>query len=301
MSENENREVREENHPSEQDHKSVGKRLQIERIRMGLTPEDIANKLKLSLRQIDALEEDRYHELPGGIFIRGFVKSYAHMVGLDSAPLLADLKALTIHETPGKLPDLYAAQEPIQKDYRARQARGQRWLLVIVILLAIFAVGAAIMRYLGLQEVSFESEASSVTSYAPPMLQEEIMPDASMVDMRETDKVSLNEFASNVIAAPQPTLGIVVASNVASNTLAANTLQIRTTEDSWLRVVDANDETLLEGFIKANTIKNLGGSAPYQVRIGNVAHTSLIYDGKKIDLTPFAEANVATVEIGQGN
>lgn len=301
MNENENHEIGVEKSTLEQEYQTVGQRLLTQRQLIGLKKEDIAQKLKLSLRQIDALEQDRYHELPGGIFIRGFVKSYAHLLGLDPEPLLIDLKALIKEQVPGKLPDLYATQKPISADYQERQKRSQHWLVGLILLLIICAIAIGVMRYLGLQAPSFErEEKEEVLSSVPLMTQEEKEPSASTVDTLVTPS-EVRRTASIPSSKPSSTLGIVVASTVASNAPAENTLQIQTTEDSWLRVVDANGEVLLEGVVKPDRPKNLGGLPPYKVRVGNVAHTSLIYDGKKLDLTNAEAQNVATIEVGQGN
>ena len=50
---------------------------------------DIARKLRLSARQIEALERDDYAALPGKTFARGFVRNYAKVVELDPDEIVA--------------------------------------------------------------------------------------------------------------------------------------------------------------------------------------------------------------------
>lgn len=301
MHENENDEAGIQNKAPEQEHRTVGYRLYTQRQLLGLTKEDIAQKLKLSLRQIDALEQGRYHELPGGIFIRGFVKSYAHLLALDPEPLLRDLKALTQGQGPGKSPDLYATPKPIPANYQERQKRSQRWLIALILLLVIFAIAIGIMRYLRLQAPALDSvKKQDLISSVPLKTQEDIDSSVMVTEVLaiKNDEKQTASIPSSKSASP---LGIVEASTPEGNAPAGNTLQIQTTRDSWLRVVDANGEVLFEGVVKAHTSKNLGGLAPYKVRVGNVAHTALVYDGRKIDLASIEARNVATVEVGQGN
>ncbi|GAB3250117.1 hypothetical protein GCM10027296_14300 [Chitinimonas naiadis] len=49
---------------------------------------DVSNKLKLSKRQVEALEADEYSALPGNTFVRGFVRNYARLLELDAQPLI---------------------------------------------------------------------------------------------------------------------------------------------------------------------------------------------------------------------
>jgi len=49
----------------------------------GLSQDAVAQQLKLAPRQVRAIEEDDYARLPGRTFVRGFVRNYARLVGLD--------------------------------------------------------------------------------------------------------------------------------------------------------------------------------------------------------------------------
>jgi cytoskeleton protein RodZ len=59
----------------------------------GWSIEYVASHLKLATRQIHALEEDRYEALPSPVVIRGFIRIYAKMLGIDSVSLIAALPA----------------------------------------------------------------------------------------------------------------------------------------------------------------------------------------------------------------
>jgi cytoskeleton protein RodZ len=59
----------------------------------GLSIQDVARQLRLSVRQVTALEEDDYSKLSSGTFLRGFVRNYAKLLQLDPAPLLQRIEA----------------------------------------------------------------------------------------------------------------------------------------------------------------------------------------------------------------
>jgi cytoskeleton protein RodZ len=72
----------------------IGKQLAAARQAKGLTTADVADKLKLTARQIEALEAEEFERLPAAVFVRGFVRNYARLVGLSPENLLAGLGAV---------------------------------------------------------------------------------------------------------------------------------------------------------------------------------------------------------------
>src|SRR3954471_20363004 len=61
----------------------LGRKLREARERKGMSLRQIANATKISVGVLDALERNDISKLPGGIFGRAFVRSYAVEVGLD--------------------------------------------------------------------------------------------------------------------------------------------------------------------------------------------------------------------------
>jgi cytoskeleton protein RodZ len=75
--------------PDVPQHGVPGKALAAQREAMGWTVEQVADQLKLAVRQVIALEAGDYASLPGPAVVRGFVRAYAKIVRLDPAPLVA--------------------------------------------------------------------------------------------------------------------------------------------------------------------------------------------------------------------
>lgn len=55
-----------------------------------MTLQEIAASTKISSRALQALEDEHFDQLPGGIFNKGFVRAYAHCVGLDEEKTIAE-------------------------------------------------------------------------------------------------------------------------------------------------------------------------------------------------------------------
>src|SRR5947209_2119420 len=62
---------------------SFGEDLRMERMSRGIALEDITAITKISLHHLQALEQERFRQLPGGILSKGIVRGYATAVGLE--------------------------------------------------------------------------------------------------------------------------------------------------------------------------------------------------------------------------
>jgi cytoskeleton protein RodZ len=72
---------------------SPGRRLRVHRQAKGLEVERIATQMHLRPAVVEALEQDRYDELPGPVFVIGYLRNYARLVGLDPQPLIEAYRA----------------------------------------------------------------------------------------------------------------------------------------------------------------------------------------------------------------
>jgi len=69
---------------------SFGEKLKQEREKRKITLEEISLSTKIGTRMLQALEENKFNQLPGGIFNKGFVRAYSRVVGLDEDQTVAD-------------------------------------------------------------------------------------------------------------------------------------------------------------------------------------------------------------------
>jgi cytoskeleton protein RodZ len=76
-----------------------GKRLRAAREQAGLTVDDVARELRLTVARIKALEEDRHDALAGMTYVRGYLRSYARLLGLPEASVLPPTEAEPVTDT----------------------------------------------------------------------------------------------------------------------------------------------------------------------------------------------------------
>lgn len=83
---------------------SFGENLRRERELRGISLHEIAEATKISVRFLQALEEDRAGVLPGGIFPRAFLRQYARHLGLDPEKVVAEFQYLHAETLPERPP-----------------------------------------------------------------------------------------------------------------------------------------------------------------------------------------------------
>lgn len=127
--------------------RSPGARLAAAREERGWSIEQVAAHLKLAPRQILALERDDHAALPGAPIVRGFVRSYAKLLKVDPAPLLAELGGETtrgesLSPKEGLAAPFSEARLPSMSE---RPAMSSRWivgvLLLVLVAAALWATG----------------------------------------------------------------------------------------------------------------------------------------------------------------
>jgi cytoskeleton protein RodZ len=68
---------------------SIGQVLKQEREERRLSLEEVSSTTRIPRRALQSLEEDRFEDLPSGVFVRGFIKAYASAVDIDAEDVLA--------------------------------------------------------------------------------------------------------------------------------------------------------------------------------------------------------------------
>ena len=68
---------------------SIGQVLKHEREERRLSIEEVSSTTRIPRRTLESLEQDRFEDLPSGVFVRGFIKAYASAVHIDAGDVLA--------------------------------------------------------------------------------------------------------------------------------------------------------------------------------------------------------------------
>ena len=80
---------------------NFGSYLKHERELRGVSLEEISGVTNIPLRFLKALEENSFDELPGEVFIKGYIRSYANIIGSDFEEMLNIYKEFVEFKNPG--------------------------------------------------------------------------------------------------------------------------------------------------------------------------------------------------------
>ncbi len=258
---------------------SVGVQLKQAREAQQLSLGDVAERLKLSVRQLEAIERDDYAFLPGPTFVRGFVRNYARFLGLDSVPLM--------HLLDDIFPPL-AAEVAIAPSVEQGDADGSRRSAPRLVL-ALLAAGAIAGAGWWFSSQPGSEEAPASPGDLSPMLTVE-QPAAVDVVTEEVPQASVPVAAKPAASAP-------VAVKVEPAVSPESGLRLSSTQESWVSVTDAKGQKLMFGSLLPGEEKTLAGTPPYRVRIGNASHVTVIYKGQPVDMTGKIRGSTATLKL----
>ncbi|MFL6374984.1 MAG: helix-turn-helix domain-containing protein, partial [Pyrinomonadaceae bacterium] len=126
---------------------SLGEKLRQAREEKGLTLGGVAEQTRISSLYLEAIENDDYKILPGGIFNKGFVKSYAKSVGIEEQEALMDYQAVLARSETVTESDQRAYKPQVLTDDRSGSILPT--IIVAAIILGVMTVGILyLVRYL---------------------------------------------------------------------------------------------------------------------------------------------------------
>lgn len=96
---------------------NFGSYLKHERELRGVPLEEISGATKIHIRFLKALEENSFDELPGEVFIKGYIRSYANIIGSDVEEMLNIYKESVESKNQESLPSPKPSSEGRPKNF----------------------------------------------------------------------------------------------------------------------------------------------------------------------------------------
>ncbi|WP_292018738.1 helix-turn-helix domain-containing protein [Megasphaera sp. UBA4382] len=104
---------------------SIGRVLQQEREQQGRTLKEVSDAVNIKEGYLDALEKEDFDVIPGAVFVKGFIRTYAEYLGLDGAGLVTAYKEEVLARKPR--PEVRpVAQSPERAEREKRQKERNR-------------------------------------------------------------------------------------------------------------------------------------------------------------------------------
>ncbi len=267
---------------------SFGARLKREREQRKITLDEIAVSTKIGTRFLAAIEEDRFDQLPGGIFNKGFVRAYARHLGMDENQAIADFVAATEpvlpEPPPPDAPVLAALAERVpEAKKKSKGDDGVPWGIFAIVLL-VLACGFALWGF-------HSREKPAAPSIEVPGLQK---PDSSASGDQKEAPHGAAKSAEPDPAAPTsqslPPQPVPAAPEGASST-AATTIPgadaglfhvlIKAREDSWVAIT-ADGKQIVQDTLTASAQQSIAARDQIVIKTGNVGALEISFNGMKL-------------------
>jgi cytoskeleton protein RodZ len=297
----------------------IGVTLRDEREAQKLSVEEVALRLRLSEKQINALEADDFSIFGSAIFVRGFIKSYARFLSIDPQPLLDAHLGMYPQEQPQFITYKNVG---VVKLVDGGVSKLTALIFSVLLIAALFVwVAYKIWAYQSnsntpdrpLPTVSMEQNVT------PEPLPEAASPEASAKTETTMTEIALPKVTETVGLVTKPELKATVdkpteqtisaaavkpepvKSEPAKTSAVTNgfvRVKLLLTGSSWIGVQDKNGKTVFSKLAKAGTEEYVDGLPPLKFHIGNASATQVIFNGETIDLTPSTYNNMARITVG---
>lgn len=304
---------------------SFGEKLKLEREKRKISLDQISSSTKIGTRMLQALEEEKFSQLPGGIFNKGFVRAYARVVGLDEDQTVADyLQASGEGPTPKSDP---AMRDAPSRDTVAREegdrisrleaisdepSRPLPWGLFAVILLAIALLLSlwshrrreqerqdarpAPAKTTGQSRGAAAPESTTLSAGGPAISTSTSTPSSSSSQPPASSLLTSTAVNSPI---PNQAAAQVAAPAVQSSSTAPSPgeflVLIHAREESWVSVT-------VDGKLSGSELLEPGSERVFHahkdvaVKAGNAGGLDFQLDGKKLDVGgEFGEVKSVTI------
>lgn len=316
--------------------RAPGVLLAAERERQGLSRADIAQRLHMSAWQVEALESGDYERLPRGTFLRGFVRNYAKMLGLDPEACVA---ALATDAPEHSRPGIVVASQNIRFDPLGQRLSSPYVKAAGLSTVAVAVAFAAMYWWLFVRPAPPAlAVKKTVVAEAPKVVQpveplpapvpaptepippepearkaEPAKPEAKKAEPVKPEAAPAAAAAKAAPAKPEPARPATpppeaVVSNAsatsstpidAGSVIAAggSVLRLKFRGNSWVEIKDGRGKVLLSRVNSGGSEAEVVGKGPFSVVVGNAPEVSLSINDRAFDLEPHTRVAVARFTI----
>ncbi len=299
-----------------QNRSRCGGALRTARENQGLSIQDIASRLRLSPKQIEAIEADNFAILPEPTIVRGFIRNYAKQLKINAEPLLDAYSVIVPSAVPHEFFVKPSANMKITSHEKPK-AGTYIWAGLAVLL----GLGAWLFYQNYVEKPSPVVPSASVNSVEPlpevalPAAERAVEPqmstelslppaDASSIPPIVADATinppNVNSAPPIVAPLPAPVVSTPVVPlepTVVPAPKGMAKLELSASQETWVNVVDATGKEVYSNTIFAGSRESVDVTLPVKVTVGNAGATNLSLNGKSVELAPHSRNNVAHITL----
>ena len=283
----------------------------------GKSLRELAMILKLGEKQLASLEAGAWDELPGPTFIRGVVRNYARMVGMEEAQVASSLNQLVDRpSTVLNVPESNPAKIP----YTISNRRKDRTVMVLGASLVVLALLAYVFLQADMEDIrgrlqggldrfskkevveeTANGDAPATTvppeQVFPPGVtpQQVLTPQAQSPEALQVPAVSPEE-KKPVVETPNPVTqekSATVSDAVVPVDPKLTNLSFTVEKSAWIEVKDRNDKIVFSQRLPSGVTQSVSGQGPLYLVIGYAPGVKLTWRGQPVNLEPHTRGDVA--------
>ncbi len=279
---------------------SAGEQLKHLREQKNFSIQDIASRLNLEARIIEAIEKNDFELLSAATYARGYLRSYAKILGADPEVIISSYND-SAPEPPEIIPEVKHATQTSSSD---KPVKAFTYLisLTLVILLVAWWQSNFIVENMNLivnKDANEDDNAAYALSYPIEVVEHPASPFFRAPDTSEkedlftpvndsiietTDDANINEGDDSEDSYPI---------NVTSDSDGPDSLVLRLTADSWIEVFDSLENKVYLNLAREGQILSLRGTAPFTIVIGLASAVSVEFNAEEFNIEPYTRGGIA--------
>lgn len=282
--------------PSEHSQQSLGDRLRERRESLGLSLNQVAEKLRLRQQLIEQLEAGQLDLLGATVYVRGYLSSYLKLLGMPMMLVEQSIgSTVSSHEV---VPPVLSA--PVVRRTRFGLERlvrrtGHVFLTAAIVVPVIWlaSYGQLPSRKAEITPLEVAVPAAdvdaSVTSLAA----------AATSAPNSPSTIPYRAEAFPVMASLTPTLSSPVTELIddgapeSADGFSAPELVLNVIDDSWVELRDTAGDVVDMGVFRAGSQHRYEIQPGFRLALGNASGVEVRLNGNVLDVTPYQRANVA--------
>lgn len=303
-----------------------GEHLRAARQGKGYSVEDIAQRLKVPARYVTALESEDASALPEATFVRGYIRAYARIVGLDPEPMLAAFAPVEV-KAPKPLLGIDGTVMPTAARRASRagtrsgfRVRRHHWVAGAVLLVV------AVLASNWLSRDADVPSPAPVAAPAPDTAPQEnaltrdvalpgLPPPVETPPQAGAQSMPPESGAAAVPAAAAPVSAVAGASSASAPSAApaaaataapppavkptAQGLFLHFRTAAWVEVRDGANLVIHSSFATADSNLSLEGKAPLTITLGDASAADIWWNGERVPTDRYARSGVTRIVVGK--
>lgn len=292
---------------------SAGALLRQAREAAGMHIAAVAVALKVPVKKMEALEQDRFNELPDAVFVRALASSVCRILKIDPTEVLARLPQTgaprVAHPGPGINAPFKPASGKTGPSFWSQLTRPAVLLGLLLVLAALVLILLPSIRQDLLPSLAALTPAQTNTGAAPspdnlPTSAQTTVADNLAAPILAVEPMPPASEPAAAVATPTQPASPSAVSLTSTPTLAADPsaaagdlLTFRAQSASWVQVTDAKGAVVLRKMLASGEVATATGALPMSAVVGRADATQVHVRGKPLDLIPLARDNVARFEV----